>query len=388
MTITHVTPAGRPTVFYISYDGAGEPLGRSQVLAYLKRLASDCDITLISFEKSMSEASGLREELQEAGITWLPLSYHRRPPVLSTLLDVLAGVRVLVRAARARRPDIVHVRSDVPALIAQAGRRFTGGKLIFDIRGFWADERVEGGLWPPGGRLYRLAKRCEQRFYSQADAVVTLTQASTPEIGQWTRPGTPVEVIPTCVDLERFTVQAEREGGPHAVWSGSLGTWYRFDLAARVASALGMPLTVVTRQRELALAELNGYAADVRSLAPELVPQELHPEDIGLCLIKSSYSKVASAPTRFAEYLASGMPVLVTAIGDLEAMVERHGVGVVLRGEAPGDIAEAAEQIRALAADPITRVRCRAVAEQLFDAAAGSRRYLQLYQRLLALTES
>ena len=38
-------------VLYISYDGMLEPLGKSQVLGYLNRLAVDRPIHLISFEK-------------------------------------------------------------------------------------------------------------------------------------------------------------------------------------------------------------------------------------------------------------------------------------------------------------------------------------------------
>jgi hypothetical protein len=40
------------SVLYISYDGMLEPLGKSQVLAYLKHLVADRPIHLISFEKA------------------------------------------------------------------------------------------------------------------------------------------------------------------------------------------------------------------------------------------------------------------------------------------------------------------------------------------------
>ena len=136
----------RPRVVYVSYDGAAEPLGRSQVLAYLVRLARDAEITLISFEKGEQGRAEVARELAAAGIRWLPRSYHRRPPVLSTLWDLLAGARALRRACRAERPDLVHVRSYVPAAIALLaawpGRR--RWKLLFDIRGFWADGRALG----------------------------------------------------------------------------------------------------------------------------------------------------------------------------------------------------------------------------------------------------
>jgi glycosyltransferase involved in cell wall biosynthesis len=372
-------------VVYVSYDGVGEPLGRSQVLSYVRRLASSYAITLISFEKSGELVPMLREELAAWGIEWIPLRYHRRPPVLSTLLDVIAGRRALIRASRPVRPAIVHVRSYVPALIALTAARATRAKLLFDIRGFWADERVEGGLWPPGGVLYRIAKRCERRFFASADAVVTLTHASVPQIRAWTAPRSlPIEVIPTCVDLDRFEGRPERPGGPHAVWSGSIGTWYRFDLVPGLARVLGIPLTVITRQVEAAREVLDGYPAEVRSVAPENVPDQLYAGDVGLCLIASTFSKVASAPTRFAEYLAAGIPVIVTpGVGDLTEIVQSRGVGVVLAGEDPASLEAAAVEIRKLASDRDAGLRCRALAREMFDVEQGSARYAEIYKHLL-----
>src|SRR3954452_8062813 len=343
----------RPRVFYVSYDGVEEPLGRSQVLAYLVGLAAAYDITLISFEKSAEASNGLRHDLAESGIEWRRLRYHRRPPVLSTTWDVLAGRHALVRAARSGTPAIVHVRSYVPALMALSARHATRGELLFDIRGFWADERVEGGLWRPGGALYRLAKRCERSFFAEADAIVTLTDASLPHVRAWAgERSVPIEVIPTCVDVERFSGRPERPGGPHVVWSGSIGTWYRFDLDPRLAAALSLPLTVITRQATQARRLLGGHPASVRTAAPDRMPADLFAGDIGLCLYRSSFSRVATAPTRFAEYLAAGMPVVVTrGVGDLEAIVEDRGVGVVLQGDDDGSLAAAAGRVRALVDD-------------------------------------
>lgn len=378
--------AARPSVVYVSYDGVGEPLGRSQVLEYLTRLTRAYEITLISYEKSAEAISEMRHTVARSGINWLPLRYHHWPPVLSTLLDVLAGRRALIRAARGRAVKIVHVRSDVPALIAVLARHKTHGKLLFDIRGFWADERVEGGLWPAGGVLYRVAKRCERRFYAEADAVVTLTAASVGDIrGRLGHATTTVDVIPTCVDLSRFSERPQRPDGPHAVWTGSIGTWYRFDLVRAMATALSLPLTVITRQTDLARRLLGDFPATVRSATPDEMPSQLFAGDVGLCLITSTYSKMASAPTRFAEYLAVGMPVLVTAgVGDLETIVQEHAVGVVLRGEDEAAMARAAREVRAMAEDRQVRERCRRVAREMFDVEVGTARYGAIYHRLLS----
>jgi glycosyltransferase involved in cell wall biosynthesis len=378
--------AGRPRVVYVSYDGAAEPLGRSQVLAYLTRLAPSCEIALVSFEKGRDGREEVAALLAGAGIEWVPLPYHRHPPVLSTLWDVLRGSRAVRRAVRARDAEIVHVRSYVPALIALLaawpGRR--RWRLLFDIRGFWADERALGG-----GRLERtvvvpVAKRCERRFFAEADAVVTLTAASVPQIREWTGPRpVPVETIPTCAELERFGATEPRPGGPHAVWCGSIGGLYRFDLAVRFADALGLPLTVLTRQVEAARAALGGRPADVREVPQEEVAGELHPGDVGLCFYADGFANLARAPTRFAEYLAAGMAVAVTpGIGDLSAILNDHNVGVVLEEESEAGLARAAAEALALAADPALRAAGPRLAAGLYSADAGAAGYLALYRRL------
>ena len=251
--------------------------------------------------------------------------------------------------------------------------------------GFWADERVDGQLWRANGLLYKTAKRCERWFFAEADAVVTLTWASVPQIRSWLGcRDVPIEVIPTCVEVDRFDQRPVRPGGPHVVWSGSVTTWYRFDLVSRVAAAIGWPLTVLTRQPDVAQARraVAGYPAVVRSVSPEQIPDHLYAGDIGLCLITSSFSNLASAPTRFAEYLAAGMPVLVTTgVGDLEALVEDHGVGAVLRGEGAEALAQAAESLLELRDDPALSARCRTVARERFDVDAGSSAYAELYRR-------
>ncbi len=383
----------RPRIIYISYDGAGEPLGRSQVLAYLVRLARSCDITLISFEKDRASRPETANLLRQAGIEWIPRSYHRRPPALSTLWDTFVGALAVRRACRRTAVDIVHVRSYVPALIALTAawpgqRRW---RLLFDIRGFWADERVLAGAWSERSMLFRVAKRCERRFFAEADAVVTLTEASVPQIRRWMEPRqVPVRVIPTCADVKRFG-EADRRGagprddGPRAVWCGSIGTFYRFELAVRFVDALTIPFLVLTRQVDAARAQLGEREADVREVAHNTIPEELRPGDIGLAFFVSDHlGNVASAPTRMAEYLAAGMAVAITpGVGDLDAMVESHNLGVRIEDESEAGLALAAAKALALAADPGVRARGPRLAAERYDVDDGADAYLDLYRQLL-----
>jgi hypothetical protein len=146
---------GNPGILYISYDGMLEPLGQSQVLAYLEPLASDYRIHLISFEKPEdfvgAARDAMRSRLRAAGIGWHPQLYHRRPSALATAWDIAVGAAVATGLAIRHRLQVVHARSYVAALMALPLKRWLGRKFIFDMRGFWADERVDGGVWPAEG---------------------------------------------------------------------------------------------------------------------------------------------------------------------------------------------------------------------------------------------
>ncbi|MCQ4191231.1 glycosyltransferase, partial [Methylocystis suflitae] len=225
-------------MLYITYDGVLEPLGQSQVLGYLEILAADWPIHLISYEKQQdrqdTERMGtMRKRLDKAGISWTPLTYHKSPSALATAYDIVIGAVTAIHLTLHHRVRIVHARSYVPALIALGVKQITGAKFLFDMRGFWADERIDGGLWPRNGLLYRTAKTLERRFLSAADHVVTLTHASKREIARFPylkNRMPPLTVIPTCADLDRFHPPEKRANSPLTLgYVGSVGTWYMFN---------------------------------------------------------------------------------------------------------------------------------------------------------------
>lgn len=110
-------------VLYLSYDGMLEPLGQSQVLAYLERLAEKHKIFLISFEKvsdwqEIEKREALRRRIKKAGITWMPLRYHKRFSALSTAFDIAQGTVIGTWIVFRHRIQIVHARSYVSSVIA------------------------------------------------------------------------------------------------------------------------------------------------------------------------------------------------------------------------------------------------------------------------------
>ncbi|HEX8292532.1 MAG TPA: hypothetical protein VF570_12295, partial [Pyrinomonadaceae bacterium] len=103
--------------------------------------------------------------------------------------------------------------------------------------------------------------------------------------------------------------------------------------------------------------------------------------------IRACYSKLSSSPTKIAEYLAAGLPVVTNAgIGDVDEVIEGDRVGVVLRDFDDESFTRALAGVEALRAEGDLAGRARASAERRFDIErVGGAKYRRLYRRLAAL---
>lgn len=396
------------SILYISYDGMLEPLGQSQVLAYLKRLALDRKIHLISFEKpedwsQVTNRNHLTDEIASSRIVWHPLRYHKKPSAIATLWDIISGIVLALFLVLRYRLSIVHARSYVPSVMALVLKRVTGIKYIFDMRGFWADERVDGGLWPKAGRLYRMAKWFERKFLLEADVVVSLTQVAVDEIRSfpYLKDRMPVfEVITTCADLELFRPSHSDSkllsiDRPFTLgYVGSVGVWYLFDetlrcfklLRERVPDARLLILNrgghEFIRERMQAL-HIDADAVHIEEANHAGVARAMQQMDAGIFFYKPTYSKKATAPTRLGEFLGCGVPCLGnTGVGDMASILEREQVGVALSRFDDEAMHEAIEQLLQLTMAGGIRERCREVALQYLSLDYGVLSYSKIYTHL------
>jgi glycosyltransferase involved in cell wall biosynthesis len=103
----------------------------------------------------------------------------------------------------------------------------------------------------------------------------------------------------------------------------------------------------------------------------------------GVCFVRPQFSKISSAPTKFAEYLACGVPVVATdGVGDLGEIIRETGVGLaVSKFDAPA-LGSLAGSLLDLVKQPGIRDRCRAVAERQFSLEDGVAKYRSVYEAL------
>jgi glycosyltransferase involved in cell wall biosynthesis len=282
--------------------------------------------------------------------------------------------------------------------------------MIFDVRGLMAEEYVDAGHWRKESTPYHVTKAMERRILAAADGVVTLTERIWPIIKTWDglRDRQVVhEVVPCCADLELFTFsQSDRDRRRHelgvedrfvAVYSGSIGGWYLTESMADFFAVLlkekpqahALWLTTGSHEQVTTLMRARGIEKkDYTVLAATTadVPSYLSASDAGLAFIKPCFSKLASSPTKYAEYLACGLPLIINeGIGDSDTLVTHEQTGVLVR-EFNQDAYQSAIATLAdfLAHPEQIRRRNREVAERLFDVRrVGVERYARLYESVL-----
>lgn len=399
---------------YITYDGLLDPLGASQILPYLKAIASREDhLQVLSFEKPdrfSHAASELREVLSTTTIHWSPLIFTSRRGTMGKVWDLVRMQLVACLIAAQIQPSIVHSRGHAPAQAAWLIKLLFGSSFLFDCRGLWVDERVDKGGWVlsnPWHRLqYSAYKWIERILFAQVDHMVVLTEAVIPEV---LRLGVPskqqVTVIPCCADFRHFQlVTPQRRKIARAEcnipetslvlgYLGSVGGMYmpeRFLRLVELASSRHPSLQVlvltpdVEKFHQLMQVHLPAalhQAVHIRSANRSQVARWLPAMDLLVSLIKPTYARMGSSPTKLAEAWATGIPAICNSgVGDVSALVEELDAGMVIDAESNSDLIAAADSLLALIHKGGARLR-KAAQERLGLELAADR-YLKIYRLL------
>lgn len=410
----------RTSVLYVTYDGLSDPLGRSQILPYLIGLsARGYRITILSCEKPERierEAATIRQLCSENGIDWAPIKYHRRPLLLSSIYDLEALKRAAAQLHRRTQFDLVHCRSYIPAIVGLHMKRRFGIPFLFDMRGFWPDERVEGGSWDLANPIYRRVyahfKKLEKQLLCEAGHIISLTNAGKSQL--LTRPqfqpsGLAITVIPCCVDIDHFPLIDEQARAaarsalsipPDAevvAYLGSVGTWYLLDemldffgsFQRHHGDAVFLFITPDDPDSIIAKARRAGIGGDrlvIRSASRDEVPRLMAAADFGLFFIKPCFSKIASSPTKMAEMLALGLPVITNAgVGDVAEIVRNTGCGVVIEHLDEVSYEKAIGMLRSLSLSARQR---HDTARAKFDIKLGIDCYEDVYRSLVAVAST
>ncbi|MEP7236255.1 MAG: glycosyltransferase [Ferruginibacter sp.] len=404
-------------ILFISYDGMTDPLGQSQVIPYLQGLSkAGYSIFLLSCEKKqvyLQNKDAIQQLLDKSNITWIPLNYTKKPPVISTMMDIFKLKKTARKIHRENKLDMVHTRPGVPALVGLWMKKTMGVKFLNDIREFYADSRVEGGMWntkiPIYVSIYNYFKKKETEAVAMSDGIVCLTYAAETIIKEWAAYNNeiPLEVIPCSADLQLFnpgTINEQEKAGLKKElniskddfvisYLGSIGGWYLTDEMMQFCKILSdkIPATKLLfisphRHDEIRIAAAKyGIAEDkivIKKSNRQQVPLLLSLSDYSVFFIKPCYSKQSSSPTKHGEIMAMGIPLITNSgVGDVETIVERFCSGIVIE-----EFSEAAFNLASLKiaeGEHYDKEGIRLGAQVFYSLETAIEKYISIYNRIL-----
>lgn len=395
----------KTNILYISYDGITDPIGQSQIVPYIKGLSrKGVSFTVLTFEKKMDHDPAA--ETLDNEIRWRKLRYHKNPPIISTLYDTINGVIKGISILAKEKIRIIQARGYVSVGIALILKRIFGAKYIFDMRGMWAEEKVDAGVWRKEGLWYKIIKYFEKVFLLNAEEIIVLTHnfkkavSKSPYVKH-----TNIDVIPTCTDTNQFlpnvpistNQRLELNARFTVIYLGSLGTFYGLEEMIGFFSVISKHYTdnplflILTNNPSSSIQELmrskkirkENYM--VKHVPYREIKEILPNANISLMFYKRILSGAGCCPTKFGESLACGLPVIINSgIGDTEEIIRKEKVGVVVNEFSDTAYDKATEQmIELLSEGDALRQRCRAAADKYFSLANGTEKYWQVYQKLL-----
>jgi len=319
--------------------------------------------------------------------------------MLATIYDILSMIFLLVLDRQKNKMHYIHCRSYVTCIAAFVySLFFSRVRYMFDMRAFWPDEMVSAKTLRKSSLLYSLLKKIETILILNSYATIVLTDAarkyllSKPEFYNKI-----FYTIPTCVDHLKFDENNTEKNLiiQKNIVVGTIGTinsgWFMMKEFAIFLSIFkeANPKTtfrVVTKDNpEQLLRQLGSFGifkedVEIYSASSDKMPNEIAKFDIIVMFFISNFSKMGSAPTRFGEALASGVPCVVNSgVGDLDKIVYENNVGIVARDFSEKSMRKNCNEIISLLDDDSINTRCREVSKKYFSLELADSYYEDLY---------
>ena len=229
--------------------------------------------------------------------------------------------------------EIIHCRSYIPGIIAYYIKKFTGVKYIFDIRGFWFDEKKDAKLI--SFILYKILKLIEKKIYTSADFVITLSKKSINHINQiFNVKKRKIEHVTCFTNLNKFTKNSKNLSKEIIFgYVGNIGLSYDFQkvlLFLKIYNKYNKNWKLIfinnylNKREKSDLFKTFPHKSKIKIYSSEYknINYMYKKINYGIYFLKNDFSKTASCPTKLGEMLGSGVPVITNGqIGDIEFFI-------------------------------------------------------------------
>jgi len=300
----------------------------------------------------------------------------RAPDAASREIAIAATARLLAAATIADRCDLLYERYSLFSTATAEVKKAIGVPCILEVNAPLIQEQQHHRVLADEDGAIAATRSC----VAAADVVACVSESVADWIAELSG-GHAAErtlVSPNGVNTTRITPARSSDTGPASAaftigFVGTLKPWHGVDVllraatlaAARYRGAQRWRLVIAGsgpqeealrhQARELFSTEGGLTVEFTGAVAPEEIPQLLRTFDVAV----APYPQAAAAdqyfsPLKVYEYLAAGIPVIASAIGQIPSIISHTETGLLVR---PGSDEDLAAVLLALQADPGLRSR-------------------------------
>ena len=391
----------KKNILFIADSSLRNPILQSQGLPFLYNLNhTKYKPFVISFEEiNLSKEKNV--EIQsiikkyDSKISFLPVKISKKGIRSSWFYVTWKRSKILYSTIRKYDIKLLHARSFNPAFLSVIIKIIfkSSIKVIYDNRGLYIDEKILCGHIKKASIKEKFFRWFEKYAVNNCDRMVVVSNEFKSHILNKSKNKTSskIVVIPnrTLIDMNIDLTQKHSNkiilvySGSHAIWQNSSELKKLFLQALNVFDNITFKVISYEQDNFQKLFSSESellQRINIFSVEPIKVIEELSKCNCGILLRENILINNVSSPLKFAEYLAAGLPVLLSeGIGDTEQIIKKYNVGVIIK---KNDYESAISELQELLNDKDVYHRCLRIADKEFNINASFKQYQEMYDKL------
>ncbi len=384
----------RKKIYFLTSDGILDNLGQSQIIPYLDGLSKKYKLQIISFEKKNNIKNKkfyneVFDELKKKNISWKYFKYYDNK--ILKLFEYLYSITYINLSIIKNKNLIIHLRSYSAGIMLFPSIYILKLNIIFDMRGLWIHERVDRNYLNTSNYYYKFLLYLEKKLLDKSKIIITLTEEAKIFLKNKFQSQTnnkKIVVLRTYTKTKKFGFNSNNKNITFC-YLGSDSNAYNLNKTLNAMVEISKNLNNVkfkflinNNNKKFINTIQKSHLADpfysIIQAKHHEVPDILRFCDIGIFYANENFSIKASFPTKIAEYIASGMPILCNNFNnDVSNIVLKNNLGVISNFQKDNIIADTSKVIQLLTTQ--NRVRIRNYAKKELDISIGINNYEKIY---------
>jgi glycosyltransferase involved in cell wall biosynthesis len=313
-------------------------------------------------------------------------------------LMIIVGIIETISFLNREKIEVIHCRSSYPTIIGVVAKFFSSCRVLYDNRGIPGEE-MKGRKFDPQSFVYNAV---EETLLKYSDSIVVVSTPfkdylleNYPDLDLKEK----IKVIENGFSPDRIKysdsqrkIRREEEGLSDRIvmtYSGTLSKWQMFEEICDLfilfkklePKALFLVLSPDATEVEKIIWSKKISSEDFRifNITNNQLGDYLILGDFGVLFRLPLLINKVAAPIKFAEYLAAGLPVLLTpGIGDTEKMCMDGEYGIVIESSEK-NLEGTLHKMITLVRQPGINTKCSSYAISRLSVDSAALKYLNIY---------